>query len=183
MWDCWNDCRRWNKDKRSWGFCPSAQSRNLCVRVCVCLCYFCVCVQVLLIRQRRLASTFSCAFTSGCWWSRGLLAQRPPLPRDSGDAVLGCDCGGERWIPPYRASPCLLAVADEGAPARGGKARGGSGAPLWTQREKGKGRSKDSGCHTRPPSSARTVDAHSVWAPPSPPLRSSGEYSPALHMD
>lgn len=176
MWDCWNDCRRWTKEKKRWGFCPSAQSRNLCMRASVC-------VQVLFIRRCSQLSTFSCAFTSECWWSRGLLAQWPPRPPDSGDVALGCDCGGERWVPPSLASPCLLAVAGEGAPARGGEARGGGGAPLWTQGEKGRGRSKDSGCHTRPPSSARTVDARSVWVPPSLPLRSSGEYSPALRMD
>lgn len=144
----------------------------LSLGICVCM-YPCVCKCCLCCSQ---VSPFSCAFTSGCWWSRGLLAQRPARPLDSGDVVLGCDCGGVRWILPYRASPCLLAVADEGAPARGGKARGGGGAPQWTQREKGRGRSRGSGCYTRPPSSARTVDARSVWEPPSLPLRSSREY-------
>lgn len=39
MWDCWNDCRRWNKKRKGWGFCPSA---GICVCVCVCE-YACKC--------------------------------------------------------------------------------------------------------------------------------------------
>lgn len=85
MWDCWNEggIRRGKV-----GEFVLLLSLGICV-------YVSVCVQVLFMRRCSQVSPFSCAFTSGCWWSRGLLAQRPPRPLDSGDVVLGCDCGGE----------------------------------------------------------------------------------------
>lgn len=45
MWDCWNDCRRWNKDRKTWEICPSAQSRNLCVCIRVCASVVCAVVR------------------------------------------------------------------------------------------------------------------------------------------
>ncbi len=56
MWDCWNDWRGWNKDRKGQGLFPSAQSVwefvCMCVSVCVCVCRtvwvwgVCVCVCV-----------------------------------------------------------------------------------------------------------------------------------------
>lgn len=56
MWDCWNDWRGWNKDRKGRGLFPSDQSVCLGICVCVeksvcgCVCA-CVCVEVCMSLQ------------------------------------------------------------------------------------------------------------------------------------
>lgn len=201
MWDCWNDWKGWNKDRKGWGLFPSAQSvwEFVCVWTCVwvCVCVFaCMHVCVLLYRSMHKSASvvfkwckgskvgiISCAFTFGCQWPRGLPVQSPLWLLDSGGAVLDCDCVGEHWSLLYQLCPCRLAASNGPAPARGGKATGGGGVPLRSWWKMGQGRSRGSGCRTERPSFAHTVAARYVSMPPSPPLHSSGEYSPTPHMD